>query len=144
LGELAVRLRQRHGVTSVALWGDGERALAEDVRAHSAGAAIVCPEASIADLVALSRRAVLIVSGDTGPMHIAAAVGTPVLGIFGPTRPTRNGPWSAEDVTVSRADVCRCYRLRRCRVGAPCLFEIGVDEVVDAAERRLAGLTSHA
>jgi lipopolysaccharide heptosyltransferase I len=143
-GELAVRLRQRHGVTSVALWGAGERPLAEEVKAHSAGAAIVCPAASIADLVALSRRAALIVSGDTGPMHIAAAVGAPVVGIFGPTRPTRNGPWSVEDVTVSRAEVCRCYRLRRCRLAEPCLLEIGVDEVFDAAGRRLAGLTSHA
>ena len=41
-------------------------------------------------------------SGDTGPTHIAAAVGTPIVAIFGPTRPTRNGPWSPDDVTVSR------------------------------------------
>ena len=42
------------------------------------------------------------VSGDTGPTHIAAAVGTPIVGIYGPTRPARNGPWSPDDVTVSR------------------------------------------
>ena len=55
------------------------------------------------------------VSGDTGPVHIAAAVGTPIVGIFGPTRPSRNGPWLPDDVTVSRADVCQCHHLRQCR-----------------------------
>ena len=59
---------------------------------------------SIADLVALARGAAVMVSGDTGPTHIAAAVGTPLVGIFGPTRPERNGPWSPDDVTVSRDD----------------------------------------
>ena len=47
---------------------------------------------TIADLVALARGAALMVSGDTGPTHIAAAVGTPIVGIYGPTRPERNGP----------------------------------------------------
>ena len=57
------------------------------------------PPTTIADLVALARGAALMVSGDTGPTHIAAAVGTPLVGIFGPTRPARNGPWSPRDVT---------------------------------------------
>ena len=51
--------------------------------------------------MALARAAALVVSGDTGPLHIATAAGTPTVGIFGPTDPARNGPWSADDVTVS-------------------------------------------
>jgi ADP-heptose:LPS heptosyltransferase len=78
------------------------------------------------------------VSGDTGPMHIAAAVGTPIVGIFGPTRATRNGPWSPDDVTVSRADVCQCHHLRRCRREHMCLLDIEVSETLDAIERRMA------
>ena len=104
LGRVAAALRERHGLMSVALWGSGERDLADELVAHAEGAAIVSPRASIADLVALARGAAVMVSGDTGPAHIAAAVGTPIVGIFGPTRPSRNGPWSAKDVTVSRAD----------------------------------------
>jgi ADP-heptose:LPS heptosyltransferase len=123
---------------SVALWGDGERELADEVAAHAEGAAMVSPPASIADLVALSRGAAVMVSGDTGPTHIAAAVGTPIVGIFGPTRPSRNGPWSAADLTVSRAEVCDCHHLRRCTRDTMCLLDIEVDEVVDAVERRLA------
>jgi heptosyltransferase I len=138
LGRLAAVLRERHGLTSVALWGDGERELADAVAAHADGAAVVSPRASIADLVALARGAAVMVSGDTGPMHIAAAVGTPIVGIFGPTRPSRNGPWSPADVTVSRAEVCQCHHLRRCTRDRMCLLDIEVDEVVAAVERRLA------
>jgi heptosyltransferase-1 len=138
LGRVAAVLREQHGMMSAVLWGDGERELADEVAGHADGAAFASPRASIADLVALSRGARLMISGDTGPAHIAAAVGTPIVGIFGPTRPSRNGPWSAADVTVSRADVCQCHHLRQCRVNTMCLLDIGVDEVVRAVERRLA------
>ena len=71
-------------------------------------------------------------------MHIAAAVGTPVVGIFGPTRPSRNGPWAPRDVTVSRDSVCACHHLRRCALATMCVMDIEVAEVFDAVERRLA------
>ena len=106
--------------------------------AGAAGAAILSPQTSIADLVALARGASLMVSGDTGPTHIAAAVGTPVVGLYGPTRPSRNGPWSDRDVTVSRDAVCECHHLRRCRRETMCLMDISVEEVMDAIKRRLA------
>ena len=137
-GLVAAVLRERYGLTSIALWGDDERPLAEEVVAHAAGAALVSPPASIADLVALARGAVIMVSGDTGPIHLAAAVGTPVVGIFGPTRPARNGPWSPDDVTVSRDEVCQCHHLRRCRLETMCLLDIVVADVVAAVDRRLA------
>ena len=76
------------------------------------------------------------VSGDTGPTHIAAAVGTPIVGIYGPTRPERNGPWRPADVTVSRADSCECHHLRRCRRETMCLMDIEAAEVLDAVERQ--------
>ena len=138
LGVVAAAVAERHGLRSVVLWGPGERELAEAVVARAGGAAILSPETSIADLVALSRGAAVMVSGDTGPTHIAAAVGTPLVGIYGPTRPERNGPWRPEDVTVSRANVCQCHHLRRCRLPTMCLMDIQVDEVIGAVDRRLA------
>ena len=87
--------------------------------------------------MALARGASLMISGDTGPTHIAAAVGTPIVGLFGPTRPARNGPWAAGDVTVSRDTICECHHLRRCRRATMCLMDVEVAEVLDAAERRL-------
>jgi lipopolysaccharide heptosyltransferase I len=138
LGAVAGELYARHRLRSIVLWGPGEERLAIDVVARSGGAAWSSPPTSIADLVALLRGASLMVSGDTGPAHIAAAVGTPLVGIYGPTRPSRNGPWSAEDVTVSRDAVCQCHHLRRCRIERMCLLDIQVEEVLGAIERRLA------
>ena len=139
LAAIAATLRDRHALPSVVAWGPGEESLARDVVDRSSGAAMLSPQTTIADLVALARGASLYLSGDTGPAHIAAAVGTPIVGIYGPTRPSRNGPWSPDDVTVSRADVCQCHHLRQCRLKTMCLEDIQVDEVLAAVERRLEG-----
>jgi lipopolysaccharide heptosyltransferase I len=138
LGALAAALRARHGLMSVVLWGPGEQALAEAVVAAAGGAARLSPPTRIADLVALARGAALMVSGDTGPTHVAAAVGTPIVGIYGPTRPARNGPWSPDDITVSRDAVCQCHHRRQCRLARMCLLDIEVAEVMAAVDRRLA------
>ena len=137
LAVIATELRARHGLMSVVLWGPGEEALAAEVVAGANGAAILSAKTTIADLVALARRAALMVSGDTGPTHIAAALGTPIVGIYGPTRPVRNGPMSPLDVVVSRDAVCQCHHLRRCRLDRMCLLDIEAAEVLDAVERRL-------
>jgi heptosyltransferase I len=139
-GAVAAGLLAQHGLRSVVVWGPGEEQLARDAAAASSGAATVLPETSIADIAALARGASLFVSGDTGPAHLAAAVGTPIVGIFGPTRPSRNGPWSPDDVTVSRASVCQCHHLRECRLKTMCLEDVEVAEVMAAIERRLAGV----
>ena len=138
LAAVAIDLRERHGLSSVVLWGPGEEALAAGVAAGAQGAATAAPPTTIADLVALARGAALLVSGDTGPTHIAAAVGTPIVGLYGPTRPARNGPLSPLDVTVSRDAVCQCHHLRRCRLDRMCLLDIDVPEVIAAVDRRLA------
>jgi heptosyltransferase-1 len=137
LAAVASALRDRHGLTSIVLWGPGEQALGQEVVAGSHGAAILSPKTTIGDLVALSRGAELMISGDTGPTHIASAVGTPLVGLYGPTRPARNGPLSPLDVAVSRDAICRCHHLRRCTQDRMCLLDIQVDEVLSAAERRL-------
>lgn len=136
-GQLASSLRARRGLKSLVLWGPGERPLAEEVVARSAGAAVMSRETSVADVVALARGASVVVSGDTGPTHIAAALAVPIVGIYGPTRPERNGPWRPDDETVSRAALCQCHHLRRCKAKEMCLLDIAVDEVSSAVDRRL-------
>jgi lipopolysaccharide heptosyltransferase I len=134
---VAAAVLERHGLKSVVLWGPGEQELADAVVAHARGAAIRSPETAIADVVALARGAAMMLSGDTGPTHIAAAVGTPIVGLYGPTRPERNGPWRPSDATVSRADVCQCHHLRRCKRAEMCLLDISVGEVLTAIDRVL-------
>lgn len=137
-GRVAAHLRKRHGLQSLTVWGPGERDLAVDVRRASNGAAFVTPKTSVGDLVALAARATIMVAGDTGPLHVAAAVGTPIVGLFGPTNPARNGPWAAADVVVSRVDACRCHHKRACQIDRWCLADIAVSEVEAAVDRRLA------
>jgi ADP-heptose:LPS heptosyltransferase len=136
-GALASVLHRRHGLVSLITWGPAERGLAEAVVAASDGTARLAPPTTVADLAVVLRNAALVVSGDTGPLHIAAAVGVPLVGLYGPTWPERNGPWDPDDEVISRADQCRCHHKRRCLTGAPCIETISVDEVSAAADRRL-------
>lgn len=138
-GVLAADIQKQHGLRSIVIWGPGERELAEQVVTASGGAALISPPTSIADLFALCGAASLMVSGDTGPLHIGAASGTPLVGIFGPTDPRRNGPWSSADASVSRFTQCRCHHQRRCTNSRWCLDEVTVAEVAEAIGRRLAG-----
>jgi heptosyltransferase-1 len=137
-GEIASFLRDVRGLRSVVLWGPGEEEVARAVVAASAGAASLAPETTIADLVALVRAASLVVSGDTGPIHLAAAVGSPVVGLYGPTDPERNGPWAADDVVVSRFAACGCHYDRRCHEATWCLGGVPVLEVTASVQARLA------
>jgi len=131
-------LRDRYGLPSVVIWGPGERGVAEAIASGSDGAAEPAAPTSIGDVLALARGARLFVSGDTGPLHLAAAAGTPIVGIFGPTSPRRNGPLDPADVCVSRFEECVCHHERRCRLATPCIDDISIVEVQDAITRRLA------
>ena len=141
-GAVAAFLRDVRGMRSVVLWGPGEAPLAHAVVEASAGAALLAPPTRLADLLELSRAAALMVSGDTGPLHIAAAAGTPILGIFGPTDPGRNGPFAPDDLVVSRYDACGCSYQRRCRREAWCLADVTVAEVTAAIQQRLSRVTA--
>lgn len=135
--EVAAFLREVRGLSSVVLWGPGEEELGQAIVAASGGAARLAPPTQIFDLVELSRAASLIVSGDTGPLHIASAVGTPAVAIYGPTDPHRNGPWAPDDVMVSRYDACECHYQRRCTRQDWCLETITVAELTAAIQQRL-------
>jgi lipopolysaccharide heptosyltransferase I len=137
-GAVAHWLHERHGLRSQVLWGPGERSLADAVSAASSGAAEPARPTRIADVLALARAARLVISGDTGPLHLAAAVGAPVIGLYGPTTPARNGPWMPDDLTVSRFEACDCHYERRCRRASRCIDDIKVEDVQQAVDERLA------
>jgi lipopolysaccharide heptosyltransferase I len=146
-GALARRIRDDHGLACLVLWGGDEADLADAVVVASNGAAARAPATSLGDLLALCTRARLMVSGDTGPIHIAAATKTPIVGLYGPTWPERNGPWDPHDVVVSRAAACECHHKRRCQRPVPpggrvedimCISDITVDEAATAVSRRLS------
>jgi len=136
--EVSRELAKRHDLRSLVLWGPGEEQIAHAVVAASDNTAAVSPGTSMAELVSLTKAAALMISGDTGPMHVAGACGTPLVGIFGPTDPQRNGPWAEDDLAVSRYRACVCHYQRQCRISGWCLLDISPREVMELVDRRLA------
>jgi ADP-heptose:LPS heptosyltransferase len=80
------------------------------------------------------------VSGDTGPIHIAGAMAVPIVALFGPTDAGRNGPWHPDDIALSRYDSCACHYERQCRRPDAdwCLGTITTEAVIEAIDRRLS------
>ncbi|MEW5981507.1 MAG: glycosyltransferase family 9 protein [Acidobacteriota bacterium] len=141
-GAVATHLRDMHGLPAIVTWGPGERELASTVVSASQGAAWLAPATNVGDLLALCRACSLFVAGDTGPLQLAAAVGAPIVGIFGPTDPVRNGPWAPADLCLSAFDRCECHHKHRCRRAATCLRDITVPDVMRAVDERLARETA--
>ncbi len=131
---LAARELANLGVRSLVNYGPGEEELAAAVESASEGVArrISC---SISELIALSRRARLFIGGDTGPMHLAAALGVPVVAIFGPTDPERNGPFGTRSI-VLRSPSSLTSHARRSDPESG-LLEIATADVVVAARQLL-------
>ncbi|QMV19291.1 glycosyl transferase [Granulicella sp. 5B5] len=128
-GELAQRLRAM-GYRCVVNKPNKDDELAEAVVAASDGAAepVVC---NVAGLIALVRRAKLLVGGDSGPMHLAAMLGVPVVALFGPTNPLRNGPWGPGPKAVLR-DASSQNTYRRTGEVDPGLAKVTVEQVAAA------------
>jgi heptosyltransferase-1 len=132
-GEVARRLAE-DGVKSLINFGPGEDPLMRAVESASKGTATGVAS-SLTELIALTRRARLFIGGDTGPMHLAAALGVPVVAIFGPTNPVRNGPFGTRSI-VLRSPISFTTHSRRAQPD-PGILEISVDEVVAAARKLL-------
>jgi heptosyltransferase-1 len=109
------------------LWGTPiEKAMAEEI--HELSGAPTAPELDIREVLALVSRASLVISGDTFALQAAGAFSTPVVALFGPTNPRRNGPFGSHDRVVFHARECSlCYQ-RHCK-DLKCMDSIRADEV---------------
>lgn len=137
-GALALAISKEHGLPSLIIWGPGEEDAARRIVDASDGAAKLAPPTGVRDVIPYIRRARLFVSGDTGPMHIASALAVPVVGIFGPTDPARNGPFGAGDEVVWKNVPCGpCYKHRCPGYGTVCMTSIEVSDVLEAVRRRI-------
>ncbi len=134
---LAERLVQKYHARVILLWGPGEKAQAERIQRLTGRQAILAPTMTLKQLGALLSKCRLVVANDSGPMHIAAAVGTPTVGIFGPTAWKLQGPYGKHSVAVYKKDLAclGCNRLKCNRM--TCMTALGVGEVMRAVEKVL-------
>ncbi len=134
-GAVAHHAHEATGAMALAVTGPGEEHLGEALAEASQGAALHLPVPELPAVAAIHRQARLVLGGDTGPVHLAHALGTPVLCLMGPTDPARHGPWQSPDSVFTRALPCSyCHkRLHRPRM---CLLQLGPDEVAAAAIER--------
>lgn len=122
----------------VVLWGPGEEELAGAVIEASGGTAKRAPATSILELAALAARCRLFLAADTGPLHVAGAMGAPLVGVFGPTDPARNGPWAKGDEVVRRVPACAPCHKRNCDTHRDTMGKIKPDAILEAATRRVS------
>lgn len=134
---IADRLWDRYRWRSVVTYGPGEEALAQSVVAATKTGAARVLDSTLKQFFALAKKANLFLGGDTGPLHLAAAAGTPIVGIFGPTPARRNGPFDQADMIVERFDLdCRVDCFRRSCSHTSCM-KIPVDAVWQQVEKRI-------
>lgn len=134
-GQLSQLIRNSLGLRCVVNYGPGEDDLALAVRECSGDADPVPYNGPLGPLMALLRNAACIVGGDTGPLHLATALGAPAVALFGPTDPARNGPYRTDDIVLRAPDVVTTHS--RSEHTHPAMLQIQVPEVFAAVRRRL-------
>ncbi|HEY6944969.1 MAG TPA: glycosyltransferase family 9 protein [Candidatus Acidoferrum sp.] len=139
-GALCQRIQANLGLRCILNQGPGDEDCIAAVKAASGDAAPIACNGSLHQLMVLLRNALCVVGGDTGPLHLAVALGTPVVALFGPTDPARNGPYRpradwAKDIVLRSSKATTSYK--RGDQPDPSLLELEVDEVFDAVRRQV-------
>jgi heptosyltransferase I len=143
-GALCQKIRGNLGLRCVLNYGPGEENLVSSIKVASGDAEPIAYNGSLVQLMAVLRNAVCAVGGDTGPLHLAVALGTPSVAIFGPTDPARNGPYrpgnaagnaTPVDIVLRSPHAVTAYK----RGGQPDLsiLEVDVETVFDAVRRQV-------
>jgi ADP-heptose:LPS heptosyltransferase len=136
-GRVARYLGEMHELPSVVTWaGSREAAIARQIVIASGGHAMCAPSTSLLELASLLRHARFVIASDTGPLHLAAATGTPCIGLFGPTRAEKSGPYGAQHISI-QIDCQRIRNRRRRREDDTALRRITVESVCDACDQML-------
>ena len=129
--ELADMLIDQYDMKIVFTGGIKDYSIIQAITSSMKGLAInFAGETTLTELAALYEKAALVISTDTGPMHLAAAMGTPVVALFGPTAPWRTGPYGTNHHVISAELECSpCFK-RRCET-RDCMYQISVKQVMD-------------
>jgi heptosyltransferase-1 len=139
-GEVCRELERRHAPRAIIVHGPGEKSLAETVQLAAAPAKPMVMTTTLEELMALLAGALCVIAADSGPLHLATALGTPVVGLYGPTDPARNGPFGPHVAieTQARPEEISYKRLHEY---APAMLRITVEHVLANCDRCI-GITA--
>ena len=133
-GAVAKYLGEHWRMPSLVVWaGDKEKADAATIVSCSGGKARIAPPTTLPELAAVVRRAQLFVGSDTGPLHLAVAVGVPSVGLFGPMPAERNGPYGPKHIAIQNATFEGSSRERR-GASSELMEAITTDDVCEACD----------
>jgi heptosyltransferase-1 len=138
IASCAELIQARHGLSVILLGSKQDVAVAREVEISCRRSIVnLVGRTSLREAIGIIAKAEVAVGPDTGLMHIAAAVVTPVVSLWGATNPSRTGPYGFEDFVIrGKADCAPCY-LRRCPIGRVCMQSIEIEEIMAKVERAL-------
>jgi len=133
--EICNAIKQKYDVVFLILWGPGDESDSNYIKSILKDDAVLIPEVKIGKLSALIKNCDIVIANDSGPMHIAAALGVPTLGIFGPTNPKAHGPYSPNSDYVIKEDLhCIICNKLECPYDHECMRQLPVEKVLSKFE----------
>ncbi|MGA7160560.1 MAG: glycosyltransferase family 9 protein [Bacteroidota bacterium] len=130
---LGDNIGQQYAASIILLWGPGEEEDARFIQQRMKLPSCIIPKTTLAQLGAIIHRCAFVVSNDSGPMHIAASLNIPTLGIFGPTNPRQQGPYGNGHRWVRNEELeCLECSLTSCPIGNICMTKLDVERVMEA------------
>lgn len=134
--QLADRIIEERGSNIVFFWGPGEQEEVNAIQTAMKFPSKAIPKTSLKEMGALLQLCTYVISNDSGPMHIAASVGVPTLGIFGPTNPYLQGPYGSKNLWVRHEELdCLACNLTKCPIGNICMKELSVEKVFESFKK---------
>ena len=131
--KLADRIVDEMGYSILLLWGPGEEQKAKQITTSMKQKSWIAPATTIQESIALYKRLKLLVSCDSGPLHLCSALSIPTVSLFGPTDPVRNGAYGLHHETVYKMLSCSFCWKRKCPLGTDeCMQKVSVDDVFEA------------
>jgi len=133
--EIALALHKNFELQLLILWGPGDENDAEAIQKGLGEKALLAPKTSVKEMAGFMKSCALVLANDSGPMHIAAALGVPTIGIFGPTDPAKHGPYSTRSSYVSKSDLhCIICNKLECPYNHECMKDLSVPAVMEAVK----------
>ncbi|MFO7445249.1 MAG: glycosyltransferase family 9 protein [Ignavibacteriaceae bacterium] len=133
--EICRAINEKYGTKFLILWGPGDEEDSIYIEQHLPDMAVLAPETKLPTMAGMINNCDIIIANDSGPMHIAAALGKPTLGIFGPTNPKNHGPYSPVSDYVYKEDLfCIICNKLECPFHHECMLELPVEKVLEKIE----------